>query len=165
MKIESRLFSSLGPCFFNCKMRSITPALLSSRDCFRIIFSIPGNLCRLPISQALCWLLRTHIWVRFGLCHPGAQSLAPDKAWKYIISLHNNVAIRISREHTGRNNFSWTSGSFPRKCNSFFFFYLELIQSKCLLKPTMCQTLGMEIQWYKNIYVLSWWALEKFYEP
>lgn len=40
--------------------------------------------------------------ISFDLCHPGAQSVAPEENMKYIISLCNNVAIRISRHQGSR---------------------------------------------------------------
>ena len=65
---------------------------------------------------------------RFSPCHPRAQSLAPEKNKKYLISLCNNAAIRIS-EHQDSREKETTSlglqGVFPE---NVIFLNLQLIQ-------------------------------------
>lgn len=66
--------------------------------------------------------------IRFSLCHPKAQCLAPEKNKKFLISLCNNVAIRISGHQESREKETTSlglQGVFP---GNVIFLNLELAQ-------------------------------------
>lgn len=87
MKIESRHFFLLPGCtpFFSCKVRSLTTVSSAQVTALELAFFNSRKSMVVYYKPGLGWVLRIQIWVRFGLCHPGAWVQLQRNTWKYII--------------------------------------------------------------------------------